>query len=256
MLPISLVVIAHNEGKNLERCLRSVFGWVKEIVVVINDCTDDTQQIALSFHAHVIEHPWSNYAEQRNFATRCAHEDWILRLDADEVLTEDLKLAIENFLKRSDKDLYSVCFCKRQNAYFGKFLRYGFSQDSIPVLMKKDSVHWEGIVHEKLLYSKKAFRLQGVVQHYTESSVKETLQKQIKYAQLMAVSASSKSYWNIMRKILFNPGAEFIRHYILGMGFLDGFAGFYYAVLRSYYTFMKYVLALEQKNGCLKKHPS
>ena len=88
MLPLSVVVIAKNEAEALKSSLAPIKNWAKEIIVVINDCTDNTKEVAESFGATVIEHPWEGYGKQRNFAQSCAHEAWILKLDADEVIDE------------------------------------------------------------------------------------------------------------------------------------------------------------------------
>ena len=84
MLPVSAVIIASNAAETLPICLQSLRGRVQEIVVVINDCTDDTRKIAENFGARVIEHPWEGFGEQRNFAASQAKEAWLLCIDADE----------------------------------------------------------------------------------------------------------------------------------------------------------------------------
>ena len=81
MLPLSVVIIAKNEANALKASLPPIKDWAKEIIVVINDCTDNTKEVAESFGATVIEHAWEGYAKQRNFAQSCAHEPWILRLE-------------------------------------------------------------------------------------------------------------------------------------------------------------------------------
>ncbi len=246
MLPISCVIIARNEAEALKRCLSSIHRWIKEIIVVINDCTDDTQKVAEQFGVRVIEHAWEGYAKQKNFGISCAQEAWILRLDADEEVSEALKQQIEDFFQKTPPADCDVVYCQRHNRYLNHWLRYGRSKDSCPILLRKRAVKWIGTVHEGLQYSGKKHYLQGPLWHYTETSIEQTLQKQIKYAHLSApVLAQRHSLGILMLKCCLNPLTNFINRYILRGGFLDKFPGFYYATITSFYTFLKYLLAIE-----------
>ena len=246
MLPISCVILARNEAESLKRCLSSIYGWIKEIIVVINDCTDDTQKVAEQFGAHVIEHAWEGYAKQKNFGISCAQEAWILRLDADEEVSEALKQHIEDFFQQTPPVDCKVIYCQRHNRYLNRWLRYGRSKDFCPILLRKGAVKWVGTVHEGLQYSGKKHYLQGPLWHYTETSIEQTLQKQIKYAHLAAQTLTKKySLRQLILKCCLNPIVNFINRYVLRGGFLDKFQGFYYATLTSFYTFLKYLLAIE-----------
>ena len=192
MLPISCVIIARNEAEALKRCLSSIHGWIKEIIVIINDCTDDTQKIAEQFGARVIEHVWEGYARQKNFGISCAQKAWILRLDADEEVSEALKQQIEDFFQKTPPADCEVVYCQRHNRYLNHWLRYGRSKDSCPILLRKRAVKWIGTVHEGLQYSGKKHYLQGPLWHYTETSIEQTLQKQIKYAHLSAPALAQR----------------------------------------------------------------
>jgi hypothetical protein len=97
MMPISLVVITYNEAANIARCLDSV-GLAAEKIVVDCGSDDDTRSIAAAHGARVVEQPWLGYGAQRNFGSGLASHDWILSLDADEALTPELALALEQGL--------------------------------------------------------------------------------------------------------------------------------------------------------------
>lgn len=248
MLPLSVVIIAKNEAKTLVSSLPSVKNWAKEIIVVINDCTDNTREVAESFGATVIEHAWEGYGKQRNFAQSCTHEDWILRLDADEVIDEELKHAIEEFF--SDKKLLentTVCKAFRCNCFLGHWFTH--FKDELPILLKKDSVHWEKAVHEALIFKGKVHYLRkGILLHYTETSVAHTIQKNVGYAQLAAPALSEKhNLFVLMTKAILNPILCFFKCFIFRGYFLEGFPGFYYSMLSSFYTFFKYTFAIEKK---------
>lgn len=248
-LPVSAVIIASNEAKNLKRCLNSIYSWVSEIIVVINDCTDNTQQIAEAFQARVIEHPWEGYAAQKNFAYTLASHNWILNLDADEEISDELRQSIEQFFQLSNFNTYTTATCRRINRYFQHWLKHTARDTHHLILLKKCAVHWEGLVHERLCFQGSTKHIAGSVLHYTEETVQQTLFKQIKYAQLSSITLHKKHtpFWLSIKAII-NPGVSFLKHYIIHLGFLDGFAGFYYAIINAYYTFLKYTFALEQKN--------
>ncbi len=253
MLPLSVVIIAKNEANALKSSLPPVQGWAKEIIVVINDCTDNTKEVAESFGATVIEHPWEGYGNQRNFAQSCAHEEWILKLDADEVITEELKTSIENFFNNAQLvNKTTVCKCFRCNYW----LAHCFShfKDDIPILLKKNAVHWEKAVHEHLNFKGKVYFLKkGILHHYTEISVLHTLQKNINYAQISASDLEKKHSMRILvLKAIANPILCFFKCFLFRGYFLEGFPGFYYSVISSFYTFFKYIFAIEKK--ILKKN--
>jgi Glycosyltransferases involved in cell wall biogenesis len=248
MLPLSVVIIAKNEANALKSSLPPVKNWAKEIIVVINDCTDNTKEVAESFGATVIEHAWEGYAKQRNFAQSCAHEAWILKLDADEVISEELKHSIEEFF--SDKELVestTVCKCFRCNRWLGRWFTH--FKDDLPILLKKDSVHWENPVHEHLSFKGNVHYLKkGILYHYTEASMLHTIQKNITYAQLSAQDLAHKySRFTLVLKAVINPGLCFFKCFIFRGYFREKFPGFYYSTVSAFYTFFKYAFAFEKK---------
>ncbi len=246
MLPVSCVIIAHNEAHTLERCLASVCGWIKEIIVVINDCTDATKEIAEHFGARVVEHDWEGYAKQKNFGISCAKEPWILRLDADEEVSETLRKQLEAFFKQIPPSHCDVVYCRRYNRYLNHWLRYGKSIDLCPILLRKEAVKWVGKVHESLHFSGEKVYVEGPLLHYTETSIDQTLRKQIKYAHLSAQNLADKnSLFVLILKCYLNPLANFINRYFFRGGFLDKLPGFYYAKVTSFYIFLKYLFAIK-----------
>ena len=248
MLPLSVVIIAKNEAEALKSSLAPIKNWAKEIIVVINDCTDNTKEVAESFGATVIEHPWEGYGNQRNFAQSCAHEAWILKLDADEVIDETLKHSIEEFF--NDKQLVettTVCKAFRCNCFLGHWFTH--FKDDLPILLKKDYVHWEKEVHERLIFNGNVhFLKKGMRHHYTETSVAHTIQKNLGYAQLAASALCEKhGLLALMSKAILNPILGFFKCFLLRGYFLEGFPGFYYSMITSFYTFFKYTFAIEKK---------
>ena len=101
-LPISVVVVAKNEAQNLPHCLASVQGWVAELVVALNDTTDDSAAVAARYGARVQTLPWQGYRDTKNAALALATHDWVLSLDADELISPVLRRELEAFFARGD----------------------------------------------------------------------------------------------------------------------------------------------------------
>lgn len=244
MLPVSAVIIASNAAETLSVCLQSLRGRVREIVVVINDCTDDTRKIAENFGAHVIEHPWEGFGGQRNFAASQAKEAWLLCVDGDEEVTPELYASAEAFFKGSLCEQTTACFAKRINRQFGRWC----SVDRSLFLIQKAAVHWEGVVHERACFQGQTRILKGYLRHYTEKNVLHALGKNVRYARIRAADYAKKySQFGLMMKSLTHPGLNFFSFYLRKGLFLKGFAGFYVSVMQAFFCFLKYLLALELK---------
>ena len=106
--PLSVVLIAHNEAENIARCLDSVAPWVNEIILVINDCTDSTMDIARGYNAQVHKHEWQGYRNQKNLTLDYATQPWILSLDADEEVSTNLKASIISFIENDNQWHHSI----------------------------------------------------------------------------------------------------------------------------------------------------
>ncbi|MDR0392613.1 MAG: glycosyltransferase family 2 protein [Puniceicoccales bacterium] len=251
MVPVSVVIIAHNEEENLQRCLESVSSLAGEIIVVINDCTDHTAQVAEKWGAKVFEQSWLGFCAQKQFALEKATQSWVLSLDADEVLSEQLRESLLLFFKCVHKSFDVVTF-NRKNNYLHRWLKHGDAYpDKVVRLFRKESVRWSGgSVHESITYLNKVRikHIQGDLMHYTFKNLETTLKKQILYAQLFAKD-NHRQYtainFSLIMKIVFNPLCGFIRSYFIKAGFLDGVPGLVYAMQRSVYIFLKYAFVIE-----------
>ncbi len=136
-LPVSLIVLTYNEGLNIESCLKSAVDWTEEIFIVDSYSTDKTLEIAKKYGAKIAQHPFKNQAEQFNWAldNLDIKNDWILRLDADEYLTEELKEEIGKLLKNisvnrrenQHESAYAVNgYCIKRRVYFmGRWIKHG-----------------------------------------------------------------------------------------------------------------------------------
>lgn len=124
--PISVIILTNNEEVNLGHCLESVFQWAQEIIVVDSYSTDATLEIAQRYGARIVQHPFTTQAEQLNWALAHVefHGEWILRLDADERLTEELKKELQEKLPETPQEV-SGLYIKRRVHFMGRWIRHG-----------------------------------------------------------------------------------------------------------------------------------
>ena len=240
-LPISVVMIARNEAHNLSRSLGSVCDWVEELVVVTNDCEDETAAVAREFGARVIEHAWVSYVDQKNFAIAQANSPWILSLDADEEISPELRREMESVL---DSLPPKVCGlrCPRLNRFLGRWMKHGdWYPDMLTRLFRNGSGHFSGtFIHEKLEVEGEVLTLAGDLLHYPYDSMGKQIDKISHFANYFAAERILKQRkWGLL-ETLFRPLWRFIRAYFIRRGFLDGFPGFYLAVETAFSTFARY----------------
>jgi glycosyltransferase involved in cell wall biosynthesis len=242
MVQLSVVIITFNEERNLARCLESVKDIADEIIVVDSQSTDRTVAIAEQYNARVIQQPFLGYGQQKNFGTQQASYDWILSLDADEVLTPELKQSIVE-VKRGPKN--AVYEMPRLTNYCGKWIRHcGWYPDRQTRLYNRTKGKWvEQKVHEYWAPDNSSDNkglLKGDLLHYSFASVSEHLKKIEKYSELAALDAVEKGKDASLLKILASPKWHFINEFIFRLGFLDGFYGYTICRLSAYAAYIKY----------------
>jgi glycosyltransferase involved in cell wall biosynthesis len=240
-LPISVTLIARNEALNLPRCLGSVQGWVSEIIVVVNDCTDTTVEIAHSFGATVVENLWSGFGNQKRRSVELAKEPWILAIDADEEVSPQLKAAIFHFFKEQSTSHEVVAF-RRRVWFLGRWITHGdWYPDWSPRLFRKDCANWsQDLVHERLLFSGSLLKLRADLLHYSNPTIASHVGKINFFSDLFLVQQLERNAkWSSVN-MLFRAAWRFVRAYIFRLGFMDGFPGLFIAVSTAYATFVRY----------------
>ncbi|MFL5301846.1 MAG: glycosyltransferase family 2 protein, partial [Anaeromyxobacteraceae bacterium] len=224
---LSAVIIAKDEARNLARCLRSVAGVADEIVVVDAESTDDTARIAEAHGARVVRQRWLGFGPQKNFANGLAANAYVLSLDADEALDDELRAALLAGKARGLSGAYAV---SRLNWYYGRFLRHGFEYPDRKVrLFPRDRASWDPQpVHEGLTLDPAltVTCLPGHLLHYTYRRIEEHAAKANRYTSLAAEGALARGGRPSVAKIVLAPLATFLRAYVVKRGFLDGLHGF------------------------------
>ena len=235
---LSVVIIAFNEGHHIAKCLKAAKAVSDEIVVIDSGSTDDTVEVCKAYGAQVVTNSWSGYSEQKNFGNAQASFDWILSLDADEVLNDAL---IQSILKW--KNHQQAASFKRMTNYCGTFIKHGGWYPDVKVrLFNKRETNWEGTIHEVLrgLSKENTFLLEGDCLHYSYYSIEQHFAQAEKFTTIQAEDLfqhGKKSPWY---KRVFSPIAKFVVDYLFRFGFLDGKAGFTVARISAYATFLKY----------------
>lgn len=238
-MSISCIIITKNEETNIEACLKAV-SWCQEIIVVDSGSTDRTQSIVESHNARFVTHPFNGYGRQKNFACSLVKHPWILSVDADEVLSVDLRneiqLAISN--PSSPDNGYSI---PRRFSFLGRTFKHGSGSVDYPIrLFKVGFGHFsDDVVHEKLIVKGSVGRLRGEMVHYSYTSLDQYLTKFNSYTSFAAQQIiQDKSRRSVILNALRIP-LEFFRFYILKLNILNGAQGLVWSVLSAFYPFVK-----------------
>ena len=246
MQKISVVIICRNEEDEIGRTLQSLSGLTDDIVVLDNGSTDNSKNIILDSGARLIEESWEGFGKTKNKATNFARYDWVLNLDADESIDEELKNSLLGLPLQNEYETFEIKF---KNFFGDTYLRFGeWGNDKHIRLFNRKKVNWnEAVVHEGLILPDgvKIRKLRGFVLHYTVKNKAEFASKMLKYGQLNAEKYASEGKRSSWVRIYLAPVFSFLKYYIFKLGFLDGRAGFICAKMSSYYTHIKYARLLE-----------
>lgn len=248
LLDLSVAIITFNEEENLSRTLEAVKDIAGEIVIIDSHSTDRTIEIAKNFGANIYIEDWKGYREQKNSLIEKCSKNWIFFLDADEVVSDELKKSIIDAINNPKADGYYV---NRKTYYSGKFLEHIWQPDYVLRIVKKSSnPRWEGgNIHEYLVIDGKTSKLNGYLYHYTYKDIFQHYTKSLKYAKISAEELYKRGKKFRYHNLIINPLWAFFRQYFLKLGFLDGIRGLSVSMSYLFSTFLKYLFLweLEQK---------
>ena len=245
-LALSLVVVAHDAGKELADCLASA-AFASEAIVVDSGSRDDTVEIARRFGARVITQTWLGYGPQKNFAVAQAAHDWVLCLDVDERVSPELERSIRSAMREPRRQAYAMA---RRNRFLGRWLAHGEGYPDWNVrLFDRRHARWsEDVVHEHVVADGPVGRLDGDLLHASAESLDRYLAKQNRYTTLQAEAMHARGERFSAVRLVLSPLVRFVRFYVLRAGFLDGSAGLVHIAIGAFASFCKYakLRALEQ----------
>ncbi len=243
IMSLGCAIIACNEEHSIERTLKSV-AFCDEIVVVDSGSKDKTVEIAKKYTDKVFFQEWLGYGRQKNFAISKLNTDWILSLDADEVVTNKLASEMMQTLNNTSNKAFSINI---QLVFMGKKLRFGGTYPDYHLrLFKKGSAQFEETeIHEGIKTENKPAKLKNSILHYSYENLEDYLNKFNLYTSLAAKKYKEKNL-KISKMFPFaRMTFELFKRFVLQGAFLDGYEGSVYAVLSSFYVFVKYSKLIE-----------
>jgi len=252
---IAAVVLTHNEAKDLPACLKSL-SWVTDIFLIDSGSTDKTLEIAKSAGAKVFKRKFDNFSNQRNFAlNKVAAYNWVLFVDADEILEKSLAKELMSFAK----DIYlDGVELPRKNYIFGRWIKNAdWYPDYRLVFTRPKMVTFEGEVHERLKFVKgngTVARAEGNLLHHNYDTVKEFVVKNlVDYPADYAKSLANDGHKFAAGDLIIKPISEFMRRYFLTEGWRDGLFGLNLSLLMGAQTLVAYIYLweLQGKRGDL-----
>lgn len=240
MKDISLFIIAKNEGDKLGACIESAKLICSEIIVCDSGSTDNTREVAEKLGAKVIQHEFIGFADQKNFALDACTGKWALSLDADEVLTKELAEEIAAIPDNTEFNGFDI---HRVNYFLGGRMNHsGLNNEYILRLIRIGSGRYRNVlVHEGLEIEGKTTKLKNEMLHYSYADLENYFVKFNKYTSLAARDLKTKGRKFSLIGTLFRLPFEFLKRYVLKLGFLDGIRGFIWASCSTFYVFVKYI---------------
>jgi glycosyltransferase involved in cell wall biosynthesis len=239
---LSVILITYNEEKHIGKCLDSIMSVADEIIIVDSFSNDATIDICKHYPTKVIQNKFCDFSSQRNLAMSLASKSYLLFIDADEVLSEELAAEISKFKNEGfEKEVYSI---NRLTSFCGKWIKHGmWYPDKIQRLIKQGVANWIGEVHEKLNFTIPASKgfIKGHLLHYSYDSVGQLVEKLEKYTSIQSKQMFKENKKATWIKIYINPVWAFFSGYFLKLGFLDGWQGIIIQYSIAFQTKRKYI---------------
>ncbi len=243
---LSVALITYNEEDILPRTLEAVKDIATEIVVVDSHSTDRTREIAESYGARVYVEEWKGHVAQKNSALEKCSCEWILFLDADEIVSPQLKLSVQRALSAPGFEGYMV---NRRTYYMGAFLKYTWQPEwRLRLVRRSADPRWTGQdPHDVLRVNGRVGKLEGDLYHYSFRSVEDHIRRSLKYARISAEEKFRKGERAALPDLVIRPFWTFFKLFLLKRGIGDGVRGFTASSITAFYTFMKYTFLMEME---------
>ncbi|WP_035054704.1 glycosyltransferase family 2 protein [Andreprevotia chitinilytica] len=250
MPTLGVALITKNAANHLAECLASV-AFADHIVVLDSGSSDDTLAIAAAHGAQVeTTTDWPGFGPQKNRALASLDTDWVLSLDADEIVSPELANAIRAAITSNAGAVFTL---RRRSSFCGQWIRHcGWYPDDVPRLFKRGTARYsDDLVHERLVFDGAAPVLAGELLHYSYDDFETVLGKVNQYSSAGAAQRHGKGQSSGVAKAALRGLWAFFRTYVIKRGFLDGGAGFAISVMNAettYYRFLKLGLLHRQRH--------
>ena len=247
MEKLTAIIPTGNEEHNIVDAIKSI-AFADEVMVVDSFSSDRTIELATPLADIILQREYENSASQKNWAIPQAKYEWILLLDADERVTTELKEEVLSTIN-SNTD-YSAFWIKRQNYFMGKKVSFsGWQGDRVIRLFKRDENKYENKnVHAEIISSGKIGLLKNIIMHNTFKTKEAYLKKLERYARWQSKDYDTRIKTITIFQTVLKPACRFIKHYILQLGFLDGYVGFIISFYQAKAVRMRYTYLKEYRN--------
>ena len=242
---LSVVILTRNEEPRIARCLESV-RWADDIVVVDGLSTDRTVEICRQFGARVIPHAFSgSFAEERNLGMRHATAEWVLQIDADDVVTPAFRTAVEVLLQGASQ--HAANKFRRKSYLMGRFMRYGGWYHYLPNLVRREDVRYVGDVHERPVVEGTIGVLDADIEHYPCEDLAAFISRHNRYTSLQARELSQQPFGRLalIQRLVHRPWKTFWKCYVKKQGYREGAHGVLFAYLYAWFELLKWAKCLE-----------
>jgi glycosyltransferase involved in cell wall biosynthesis len=239
--PLSVAIITKNEAHRIERCLQSV-DFAEQVVVVDCGSTDGTVAAARRLGAEVRVTPdWPGFGVQKNRALAQCRHAWVLSIDADEEVSEELRRSVEAVVNGKDDNLANGYWIRRSSRFCGQTIRFGlWRNDRVLRLFRREvSRFTDDLVHERVICAEPLGTLSGVLLHDSVDSVEDAREKTYRYARAGAIQLRARGKGGLVSAWV-HAIWSFVRGYVLRLGFLDGRNGLILACLTAQGTYWRY----------------
>jgi glycosyltransferase involved in cell wall biosynthesis len=244
-IKISVIIITRNEENNIADCLESVI-WADDIIVVDSFSTDMTVEIAKKYTNRVYQREWTGYAKQKEYALSLANHKWVLSLDADERLSDELRESIfVNIIAPLPFDGYYI---SRRNYFLGKWIKScgWYPGYQLRYFKKEKTKVTDRKVHEAFVVDGEVGYLNGDIIHNTHPNIEHIIKKINEYSTLQAEEKwkRKRAHWY---NILLNPAFDFFHHYFIRHGFTDGIYGLLVSIIHTITSIITYMKIWEMQ---------
>ncbi|MHB8624645.1 MAG: glycosyltransferase family 2 protein [Aggregatilineales bacterium] len=264
-LPLSVIVLTFNEEKNIEACLSSLYGWIDEIIVVDSGSTDQTIEIAERYTDKILQHPFENYAAQRNWA-QChsmVTHDWVFHVDADERVTPELRGTLEEFFTNENIDAVNGFLIVRRTVFMGRWISHGGHYPSyhLRVFRRENGACEDRLYDQHFIVEGPLIQVKGDLVDVITTDLDRWIMRHVRWAGLEAQEQLNKAgkqeskqtvrahltgtpieHKRWLRKSIYERMPLFIRvfayftyRYVLRLGFLDGVQGLVFHFLQGFW---------------------
>ena len=242
---LTACVLTCNNESYIERCLKSL-NFAEEVLVIDSGSTDNTLSIAEKFTSRIIKRHWPGYAEQRKFAIESANGEWMLFIDSDEEVSQELANAIKNVMNADPGEVAGFKI-NRRAFYLNRWQRQWYPDSKISLFRRDKAIITGHDPHPEIEVNGEVKSIKGDILHYPYRDISEHMRKLNDLSSVAAESYVERGRSANLFLIILRTFGEFLKKYFIKGGIFDGQAGFIVSATSSFYVFTKYIKLWEKK---------